>query len=62
MIRDNVQHALRGVRQEKTDRRIWIDTMCINQSDLDERNSQVAQMKSIFASAREVIRLQGETS
>ncbi|KAK8087691.1 hypothetical protein PG997_002652 [Apiospora hydei] len=28
--------------------RIWIDAVCINQDDLDERNQQVAMMSSIY--------------
>jgi hypothetical protein len=30
---------------------IWIDTLCIDQSSLDERNHQVAQMGAIYRSA-----------
>lgn len=34
---------------------IWIDAICINQEDIQERNSQVAIMDRIFGSARTVI-------
>lgn len=34
---------------------IWIDSICINQNDILERNAQVALMASIYQSARSVI-------
>lgn len=33
---------------------VWIDAICINQSDDDEKNVQVAQMGSVYASAGNV--------
>ncbi|KAF4830653.1 Heterokaryon incompatibility protein 6, OR allele [Colletotrichum siamense] len=40
---------------EATHSKLWIDAICINQSDISERNSQVLHMSSIYGSAREVI-------
>ena len=37
------------------DRPFWVDALCINQSDLAERSSQVLRMKSIYGRADEVI-------
>lgn len=34
---------------------LWIDTLCIDQSNTDERNHQVQQMGSIYERAEEVI-------
>lgn len=34
---------------------LWIDSICINQTDVSERNSQVALMKSIYQNAGMVI-------
>ncbi|CAI0649432.1 unnamed protein product [Colletotrichum noveboracense] len=34
---------------------LWIDALCINQEDLDERASQVQLMKSIFRGAKRVL-------
>ena len=31
----------------------WIDAICINQADLDERSQQVAIMRDIYASAEQ---------
>lgn len=36
-------------------KQIWIDAICINQKDIAERSSQVAQMNTIFSSAVSVI-------
>ena len=33
----------------------WIDALCINQTDIDERNAQVALMQNIYASAAFVL-------
>ncbi|KAH8712226.1 heterokaryon incompatibility protein-domain-containing protein [Phaeosphaeriaceae sp. PMI808] len=35
--------------------RLWIDAVCINQSNLKERNQQVAQMRDIYTKAESVI-------
>lgn len=53
-VRENLYRALRRLRRKKTERRIWIDAVCINQLDIEERNAQVDQMKEIFANARRV--------
>ncbi|KAI9154865.1 Heterokaryon incompatibility protein [Paramyrothecium foliicola] len=34
---------------------LWIDALCINQSDIAERNSQVRMMGTIYASSAEVL-------
>ena len=41
-------------------RRLWIDAICINQQDFDERNTQIQLMRSIYANATEVIVWLGE--
>lgn len=35
--------------------RLWIDAVCINQKDLDERNEQVLQMRDVYTKADLVI-------
>lgn len=45
-----------------TQKKYWIDALCINQSNKRERNHQVAQMGEIFASARRVHIWLGRTS
>lgn len=39
---------------------LWIDALCINQADLNERASQVAMMGVIYSQARQVIGFIGE--
>lgn len=39
---------------------LWIDALCINQEDLNERASQVAMMGRIYSQARQVIAFIGE--
>ena len=36
---------------------LWIDALCINQHDVEERNHQVQIMSKIFGSARRVLAL-----
>jgi hypothetical protein len=55
LVRKNLYHALRRFRRKKTERRVWIDAICINQSDIDERNSQVGQMRDIYVNAKAVL-------
>ncbi|PQE13494.1 hypothetical protein CJF32_00005382 [Rutstroemia sp. NJR-2017a WRK4] len=47
--------ALVHLRDKKTPRSLWIDALCVNQSDLAERSSQVLYMHQIYSSAARVI-------
>ena len=44
----NCYSALRRLRNSTTPRRIWIDAICINQDDVQERNSQISLMYLIY--------------
>lgn len=46
-----VQRLLRALDSATTAKRVWIDFVCINQKDLDERSRQVPLMRDIFAGA-----------
>jgi hypothetical protein len=61
-ITPNCAAALRRVRHRTTARTIWIDSVCIDQSNTGERNHQVRQMGSIYASAVQVLVYLGEHS
>lgn len=50
----NLESALRQFRAEFHGW-IWIDALCINQSDLEEKGEQVLRMGDIFSKAVEVI-------
>lgn len=49
-----LNRALRGLRLEDTDRVLWVDAVCINQSDLPEKNHQVPLMSRIYGEATSV--------
>lgn len=46
--------ALLALRSEKWDRYLWIDAVCINQEDMDEKNQQVEMMAEIYGKAKRV--------
>jgi hypothetical protein len=54
-VTENLHHALRYLRYEYTDRILWIDLICINQDDFQERSHQVAQMRDIYKEAEQVL-------
>jgi hypothetical protein len=56
----NLFDALRRLRSTTTTRVLWIDAICINQEDLDERSSQVPLMRFIYPRASQVIAWVGE--
>ena len=43
--------ALEWMRDETETRRLWVDALCINQNDMQERNEHVKVMGSIYANA-----------
>ncbi|EME88768.1 uncharacterized protein MYCFIDRAFT_80138 [Pseudocercospora fijiensis CIRAD86] len=57
LVPDSAEEALRGIlRAIRTDEShqatlIWIDAVCINQDDLEEKSHQVAMMGRVFAKA-----------
>ncbi|KAK1244939.1 hypothetical protein MKX08_004568 [Trichoderma sp. CBMAI-0020] len=50
-ITENLYQALISLRRPYTDRILWIDAMCIDQSNKRERSHQVAQMSDIYKQA-----------
>ncbi|ETS87891.1 hypothetical protein PFICI_01719 [Pestalotiopsis fici W106-1] len=44
--------VLKCMRRPDAPRRLWVDAICINQDDIDERGSQVALMSQIYRQAR----------
>jgi hypothetical protein len=59
-VTDNLQVALRNLRFVDRPRILWVDALCINQDDADERQSQVAKMDTIYSGARQVLIWLGE--
>jgi hypothetical protein len=54
-ITSNLYYALRNLRLPKTDRILWIDAICIDQSNVRERGHQVRQMGDIYKQAERVL-------
>ncbi len=54
-IKPNLEAALRVLSKGEVERILWIDAICINQADLNERNEQVRIMSSIYQQATRVI-------
>jgi len=54
-IRKNLDAALRQFRHRNRDVYIWVDALCINQSDVIEKKAQVSRMHEIYSEAREVV-------
>lgn len=54
-IASNLYEALLHLRNPHRERILWIDALCINQEDFNERGHQVRSMKTIYAQAREVL-------
>jgi hypothetical protein len=53
-IRPNLNLALLRLRPATHDLVIWIDAICIDQENTEERNEQVKKMRIIYQQAREV--------
>ena len=55
-VRANLYAALKALRQPLgPDRHLWIDSLCINQADDQERGQQVGRMSEIYSQAQEVL-------
>ncbi|XXG95638.1 hypothetical protein Hte_001906 [Hypoxylon texense] len=50
----NLFDALRHLRSSQETRTLWVDAVCINQGDVDERNKQVLRMRDIYTFANTV--------
>ncbi|GAP92954.1 putative heterokaryon incompatibility protein [Rosellinia necatrix] len=50
----NVETALRRLRSDTKPLSIWVDAICINQDDLNERSGQVKIMRMIYSQATTV--------
>ncbi len=55
LITPNCEDAMRYLRHTKMPVVVWIDAICINQGDFDERAQQVPLMGAIYQGAGEVI-------
>lgn len=61
-IRGNLQDALRRIRLGSRTRVLWIDAVCIDQTNDDEKTIQVKRMGTIYREAAQTIIWVGEDS
>lgn len=54
LIKPNLNDALLHLRQENIQVYLWVDAICINQQDDEERASQVAKMSLVYSRAANV--------
>lgn len=61
-ITSNLHTALQHLRSQRTEVRIWADSLCINQNDVEERNLHVSHMREIYSAANETTIFLGEAT
>ncbi|PVI02828.1 heterokaryon incompatibility, partial [Periconia macrospinosa] len=61
-VSDNLYQLLSVLRERKEKRWFWIDQICINQLDVEERNAQVSLMSFIYSSAEAVFAWLGSST
>jgi Heterokaryon incompatibility protein (HET) len=61
-VTENLFSALCQLRHKRTPTTFWIDAICINQVDVEERNSQVRQMRKIFQRSQRTLIWLGKES
>jgi len=54
-ITKSLHDALLAIRLKNATRTIWVDALCINQLDIEERNHQVQLMAHIYSGATRVV-------
>lgn len=59
-VTPNLFAALRRIRDTRREIRLWVDALCINQNDAQEKMLQVKRMMEIYAKAMEVFMWLGE--
>ena len=54
-VKANLHAALQSLRLRDKPRTLWINALCINQTNNEEHNAQVRRMKDIYSSAFRVL-------
>lgn len=54
-VTENLWNALFHIRDSRRRQTLWVDAICINQSDNEEKSAQVPLMSFIYSRAKEVI-------
>ncbi|ETS80393.1 hypothetical protein PFICI_07922 [Pestalotiopsis fici W106-1] len=58
----NLNDALRALRQRRESRTLWVDAICINQTDTEEKNTQIPLMGRLYSEASSVVVWMGPLS
>ncbi|GKZ26827.1 hypothetical protein AbraIFM66951_005024 [Aspergillus brasiliensis] len=61
-VTPNVGKALYQLRCRLWRRDIWVDAICINQRDVDEKNTQVPLMATLYTTADRVVAMLGDAT
>lgn len=59
-VRTNCEFVLKQARRHGQSRYYWVDAVCINQKNLEEKSKQVLMMGSIYKEARHVLACVGD--
>lgn len=54
-IKENLHDSLTALRFERKERVLWVDALCINQNNEEEKNIQVSMMGAIYQKAYRVV-------
>ncbi|KAI9765064.1 MAG: hypothetical protein M1839_005621 [Geoglossum umbratile] len=60
LVTQNLYSALRTLRKADKDQVLWVDALCINQDDIQERSEQVERIEAIYQRAKETIMWLGD--
>ncbi|KAK0616917.1 heterokaryon incompatibility protein-domain-containing protein [Immersiella caudata] len=60
LLTKNCWNMLQFLRPWRGSRMVWVDSICINQDDVQEREAQVAKMARIYSECRQVVVYLGE--
>jgi hypothetical protein len=61
-VRLNLLEALLALRRREETRFLWIDAICINQSDVHEKSREIQRMRQVYAQASNVVIWLGKSS
>jgi hypothetical protein len=61
-VTKNCESMLRTMRRQGTNRMIWVDAICIDQENSEEKNHQVRLMATIYSNASQVVAYLGPTN
>jgi hypothetical protein len=62
MISGNLYTALVHLRLADIERRLWVDAVCINQGNVNEKNEQIPLMMDIYKHATRIVAWLGQSS